>query len=172
MDETERVPDMAALVALAGRIQLDMSTLGLTLATAESCTGGLIAYALTEISGSSDYFVGGIVSYSNALKERELGVDSATLKTHGAVSAQTCVAMAQGARRRYEADIAVSVTGSAGPAGGTDSKPVGLTYVGVADERGNDVRRFVWDADRHGNKLLSAHAAMALVLERLDTRRR
>ena len=90
--------ELAALVEMARRIQSAMIERGLTLATAESCTGGLIGHVLTEVSGSSDYYVGGLISYSNELKERELGVDAATLETHGAVSAQTCVAMAEGAR--------------------------------------------------------------------------
>jgi len=122
---------------------------------------------VTENSGSSNYYVGGLVSYSNALKEHELGVDAATLEKHGAVSAQTAVAMAEGARRRYGADLAVSITGIAGPDGGSDDKPVGLTYVGIADAAGHDVRRFVWSGDRHANKAQSAEAALQLVWERL-----
>jgi PncC family amidohydrolase len=144
---------------------------GLKLATAESCTGGLVGHVITEVSGSSDYYVGGIVSYSNELKNAELGVDAATLARHGAVSAQTAVAMAHGARQRYGADMAVSVTGIAGPAGGTDAKPVGLTYIAVADAAGEVVRRFVWDLDRHGNKLSSAREALTIVLDRLDAPR-
>jgi PncC family amidohydrolase len=140
----------------------------LTLTTAESCTGGLIAHALTEVPDSSQYFVGGLVSYSNDLKERELGVDPEILGTHGAVSAQTALAMATGAQRRYKADVAVSVTGIAGPGGATPGKPVGLTYIAVADARGSDVRRFTWAGDRHANKMHSAHAALSLVIERLD----
>jgi PncC family amidohydrolase len=163
--------ELTSLVALAERVQRTMVERGLTLATAESCTGGLIGHVLTEVSGSSDYYVGGLVSYSNALKERELGVAAHTLETHGAVSAQTCIAMADGARKRYDAAVAVSVTGIAGPLGGTDAKPVGLTYVGVADADGHDVRRFVWDADRHANKVSSAAAALELLLERLDAGR-
>jgi PncC family amidohydrolase len=173
MDATQPADsaELAPLVALARDIQERMLAEGSTLATAESCTGGLIAHVLTEIPGSSAYFVGGIVSYSNALKERELAVPADTLERHGAVSAQTCVAMAQGARQRYGADTAVAVTGIAGPDGGTDAKPVGLTYVGVADATGHDVRRFVWTGDRHENKLRSAEAALSLVLERLDAPR-
>lgn len=171
MDVAERADELTPLVSLAREMHTAMLARGLTLATAESCTGGLIAYALTEIAGSSDYFVGGLVSYSDALKENELGVDADTLARHGAVSAQTCVAMAEGARKRYGADVAIAVTGIAGPAGGTDSKPVGLTYVGVADSEGHDVRRYVWQGDRHGNKLRSAEAALALVLEHLDAPR-
>lgn len=139
----------------------------LSLASAESCTGGLIGYALTEISGSSGYYVGGLISYSNDLKEKHLGVDAATLEKHGAVSAQTCVAMANGARERYRADIGVAVTGIAGPDGGSETKPVGLTYIGVADADRNDVRRFIWTGDRHDNKFKSAEAALQLLRERL-----
>ncbi|HEY7025324.1 MAG TPA: CinA family protein [Candidatus Limnocylindrales bacterium] len=166
MDLAER-DELASLVDLAGRVQEIMLARNLTLATAESCTGGLIAYVLTEISGSSDYFVGGIVSYSNVLKERELGVAASTLAEFGAVSEQTCAEMAEGARRRYGADFGVSATGIAGPGGGSESKPVGLTYVGVADEHGHAVRRFAWAGDRHTNKVLSTEAALMLVLDRL-----
>ena len=159
--------ELAALVELANGIQSTMLDRGLKLATAESCTGGLIGYVLTEISGSSAYYVGGLISYSNDLKERHLGVDAATLEKHGAVSAQTCVAMAHGARERYDADVGIAVTGIAGPDGGTETKPVGLTYVGVADAQGTDVRRFIWTGDRHVNKVRSAEAALKLLRERL-----
>ena len=168
MTDDEIRDELSALVALARHIQDRMLERQMKLATAESCTGGLIGHLLTEIPGSSDYYVGGVVSYSNALKQSELGVDSATLEHHGAVSAQTCVAMAEGARHRYGAEMAVAVTGIAGPGGGSDAKPVGLTYVGVADSEGHDVRRFVWTEDRHGNKVRSAQAALELVLEHLD----
>jgi PncC family amidohydrolase len=164
----EREDELAPLVNLAARIQAVMLDRGLSVATAESCTGGLIGHLLTETSGSSGFYVGGIISYSNELKEHELGVDARTLEMHGAVSAQTCVAMAEGARRRYGAAIGVSVTGIAGPDGGSDAKPVGLTYVGVADDAGHDVRRNVWPHDRHGNKVASAEAALQLLLERLS----
>lgn len=171
MTDDEIRDELSALVALARHIQDRMLERQMKLATAESCTGGLIGHLLTEIPGSSDYYVGGVVSYSNALKQSELGVDSATLEHHGAVSAQTCVAMAEGARHRYGAEMAVAVTGIAGPGGGSDAKPVGLTYVGVADSEGHDVRRFVWTEDRHGNKVRSAQAALELVLEHLDAPR-
>lgn len=171
MTDDEIRDELSPLVALARHVQDRMLERQMKLATAESCTGGLIGHLLTEIPGSSDYYVGGVVSYSNALKQSELGVDAATLEHHGAVSAQTCVAMAEGARHRYGADLAVAVTGIAGPGGGSDAKPVGLTYVGVADSEGHDVRRFVWTGDRHGNKVRSAQAALELVLERLDAPR-
>ena len=170
MDVAEQT-ELAPLVGIARRIQESMLDRKLTLATAESCTGGLIAYVLTEVAGSSDYFVGGVVSYSNGLKERELGVRGATLAQFGAVSEETCLEMAEGAARHYLADIGVSVTGIAGPAGGSESKPVGLTYVGVSDRSGHEIRRFVWGDDRHGNKLRSAEAALTLLLDRLDAPR-
>src|SRR5262249_38412939 len=99
---------------------------GLTLATAESCTGGLVAGRLTAIPGSSDVVLGGIVSYANEVKRDVLGVSAETLAVHGAVSAETAVEMVQGARRALGADVAVSITGVAGPDGGTPEKPVGL----------------------------------------------
>lgn len=139
----------------------------LTLSTAESCTGGLIGHLLTEIAGASAVYRGGLISYSDELKQVELGLTPETLQRHGAVSAQTCAAMAEGARRRYGTDFAISVTGIAGPDGGTAAKPVGLTYVAVADAAGHDVRRHLWDGDRQANKLASARAALELLYERL-----
>jgi nicotinamide-nucleotide amidase len=168
MAEGASADELAPLVALAEQIQAAFVERQLTLATAESCTGGLIGHVLTEVAGSSDYFVGGIVSYSDGLKRSELGVDARTIEQHGAVSAQTCLAMAEGARRRYGAALALAVTGIAGPGGGSAAKPVGLTYVALADAHGHDVRRFAWSEDRHHNKLLSAEAALSLLLERLD----
>ena len=158
---------LADLVGLAERLQglcLDRS---LTVATAESCTGGLVAHAITEVPGSSAYFVGGVVSYADRAKQAMLDVPVDVIAAHGAVSAQVARAMAIGARQRLEASLAVSVTGIAGPDGGTDEKPVGLTYVGVADEGGVDIRRFHWTGDRAANKLASARAALELLLERL-----
>ena len=159
--------ELAPLVVLAEKIQALLVERQLTLSTAESCTGGLVGHVLTEVPGSSDYYVGGVVSYSDELKRSELDVDERTLEQHGAVSAQVCIAMADGSRRRHGSSLAVGVTGIAGPSGGSAAKPVGLTYVAVADEAGHDVRRHIWHADRHANKVLSARAALALVLERL-----
>jgi PncC family amidohydrolase len=161
------VDELDALVELSRRVQQTMIERGSTLATAESCTGGLIGHALTESSGSSEFYVGGVISYSDGLKRSELGVEPHVLEQHGAVSAQTAVAMAEGARRRYGADTAVAVTGIAGPGGGSEQKPVGLTYVAVADSEGHDVRRHAWHEDRHGNKVRSAEAALTILLDRL-----
>lgn len=156
------------LIDLAARVGAACRAAGRTLATAESCTGGLVAHLITEVAGSSDYFRGGVVSYANEAKEALVDVPGTILAAHGAVSAQVAVAMAHGARRRLDVDVAVAVTGVAGPGGGSDEKPVGLTYVAVADADGDDVRRHLWAADRSGNKRASAAAALALVIDRLS----
>ena len=163
-------PDVSVLFALAERLQVAAVARGFTVAVAESCTGGLVAHAITEIAGSSDYFQGGLVAYSNDVKQAQLGVPAEILASHGAVSAQTARAMAEGVRGRLRVDVAASVTGVAGPGGGTDAKPVGLTYIAAADERGLDIRRFVWPFDRAGNKRASAAAALELLLERIEAR--
>jgi len=155
------------LVALAERLYRICLDRGLTIATAESCTGGLVAHAITEIAGSSAYFRGGFVTYADDVKRDELGVAQELLAAHGAVSAQVARAMAEGARARLGADLAVAVTGIAGPGGGSAEKPVGLTYVGVADDAGVDVRRHQWTGDRTANKRDSALAALDLLLQRL-----
>ena len=158
-----------SLVGLAERLQDACIERGLTVALAESCTGGLVADALTDIPGSSGYFLGGIVSYADATKERLLAVPPEVVAAHGAVSAQVARAMAEGARARFEAAIAASVTGIAGPDGGSEAKPVGLTYVAVADEQGVDVRRFQWVGDRAANKRSSAEAVLELLVERVGS---
>lgn len=148
---------------LANRLQAAALAAGRTVALAESCTGGMVAAALTAVPGSSGYFVGGVVSYADEAKRDLLGVEPAILEAHGAVSAQVAMAMAVGARARFSVDVAASVTGIAGPDGGSDAKPVGLTYVGVADGAGVDVRRVVWSGDRAANR----HDSAILVLETL-----
>jgi PncC family amidohydrolase len=153
------------LVGLAERLQATCLGRGLTVALAESCTGGLVADAITDIPGSSAYFLGGVVSYSNAAKEGLLDVPPDVLAAHGAVSAQVGRAMAVGARARFGSDLAAAVTGVAGPDGGTEAKPVGLTYVAIAGLAGADVRRFQWDGDRAANKVASAAAALELLIE-------
>jgi PncC family amidohydrolase len=140
----------------------------LTVATAESCTGGLVAKLITDVAGSSGYFRGGVVSYADDAKVRLLGVPEDELAAHGAVSAQVARSMAVRALSRTGADVAVAVTGVAGPGGGSSAKPVGLTYVAVADAAGVDVRRFVWTGDRSANRDASARAAIELLLERVS----
>jgi PncC family amidohydrolase len=154
--------------ALAVRLGERCVALGRRVATVESCTGGLVGHLITEVPGSSAYFVGGFVTYSDELKREVVGVPHDVLAAHGAVSAQVAMAMATGGRARTGADLAVSVTGIAGPDGGSASKPVGLTYVAVADDLGVAVRRFVWTGDRTENKRRSALAALALLLERVE----
>jgi PncC family amidohydrolase len=149
---------------LAERLQAICLERGLTVATAESCTGGLVADTLTDVPGSSGYLLGGVVAYADRVKERQLGVAAELLATHGAVSAQVVRAMAVGVRERFEADLGVAVTGIAGPGGGTTAKPVGLTYVAVAGRAGVEVRRFGWAGDRGRNKRSSVEAALELLI--------
>jgi nicotinamide-nucleotide amidase len=108
-----------------------------TLALAESCSGGLVSTLLTDVPGSSEYFLGSVVSYANEAKERLLGVSSETLRAHGAVSAPSAAEMARGARERFDADIAVAITGIAGPDGGTPEKPVGTVFFAIASRDGS-----------------------------------
>lgn len=138
--------------------------LDLTLATAESCTGGMVAAALSSIPGSSAYFLGGIVAYANPVKVALLGVSETVLHAHGAVSAETAMAMAEGARDRLGADIAVSVTGIAGPSGGTATKPVGLVYLGLADPGGTRADAHQWRGGRGAIRRSAAAAALAAVV--------
>ncbi|HRJ59399.1 MAG TPA: CinA family protein [Anaerolineales bacterium] len=140
----------------------------LTLATAESCTGGLISDRLTDIPGSSAYFLGGIVAYAYEAKAALLNVSWDTLNTKGAVSHETVLEMARGARRALNAEIAVSVSGIAGPGGGTDEKPVGTTWVGLVTPKGEWTRHFVWNGNREQNKRFSSEAALQLILDYLE----
>src|SRR5437867_3958512 len=153
-----------ALVDAARRLQDICIAAELTVSAAESCTGGLLTHVLTEVPGSSGYLLGGVVSYSDRAKRELLGVPAEHLAAHGAVSAQVARAMAQGARDRFVSDLAAAITGVAGPDGGSDAKPVGLTYVAVAGPSGVDVRRFAWSGDRGANKRDSAGAAIDLLL--------
>lgn len=143
---------------------------GLTLATAESCTGGLVGHRITNVSGSSAYYLGGFVTYSNEAKETLLAVNQDTLLAHGAVSEETALEMAQGARQQLGADMAVSITGIAGPTGGTPEKPVGLAYIALAAPGIEICQRHVWQGDRLANKEQSAQAALQLVLTYLQER--
>jgi PncC family amidohydrolase len=135
---------------------------GLKVAVAESCTGGLVAAALTEIPGSSAYFLGGIVAYHDDVKRLELGVSDEALQRHGAVSAEVARTMAEEVRRRLNADLGVGVTGVAGP-GAEGSKPAGLTYISVAGPAGTTDKRYQWSGDRRANREASVAAALALL---------
>jgi len=156
---------------LAVTLGLRLNARGRTLALAESCTGGLIGSLITDVPGSSDYFLGSAVTYAYSAKENILGVRHETLLTHGAVSAETAREMAQGARRVFGADIAVSVTGIAGPGGGLPDKPVGLVHIHLSATDAEFGERYVWDSDRAGNKWLSAEAALRLVIRYLGENR-
>jgi nicotinamide-nucleotide amidase len=142
---------------------------GRTLAVAESCTGGLLSTRLTIIAGSSDYFLGGVVAYSNNLKSDVLGVAPETLRAHGAVAAPTALEMAEGARRRFRSDYALSVTGIAGPGGGTPQKPVGLVFIGLAMPDGQtQVVELMAHGDRQRIRSQSANAALDLLRKALQ----
>lgn len=134
-----------------------------TLATAESCTGGLLGSRITDVSGSSEFFVGGVVSYSNALKMSLLGVSESTLREFGAVSEPTARAMAEGARTRLHAHWGIGITGIAGPEGGSPEKPVGLVYIGLADPETTVVKEFKFIGDRQAIKWRAAHSALILL---------
>jgi nicotinamide-nucleotide amidase len=142
----------------------------LTLAVAESCTGGLLATHITNIPGSSAYFGGGVVAYSDDVKERMLNVPADVLEQHGAVSPETAITMAKGVRQLLQVDLALAVTGIAGPTGGTAEKPVGLAYIALASDQGEECRRCLWAGDRWENRESSARAALELLHDHLTAR--
>lgn len=145
-----------------------LHTRGWRLATAESCTGGLIGHSITEIGGSSRYYQGGIVAYDNAVKQQILGVSPQILSTVGAVSAECAREMAQGVRRMFGVEVGIATTGIAGPEGGTPDKPVGLVYIAIATPGGTRIERFNFSGDRGENKVQAAHAALTLLVETLQ----
>ena len=146
-----------------------------TLATAESCTGGLIGSLLTDVSGSSDYYLGGVIAYSNQVKEHTLGVQSEVLTTVGAVSQEAALQMAHGVQHLLGADYALAVTGIAGPTGATPGKPVGLVYIALVGPGVEHCERHVWEEgshvpDREWNKILTARRALYALIEALEER--
>jgi PncC family amidohydrolase len=141
---------------------------GRTVAVAESCTGGLVGHRLTQVPGSSAAFLGGVIAYHNAVKQRVLGVPAEVLEREGAVSEASALAMAEGARQLLGADVAVAVTGIAGPSGGSDDKPVGLTYVALSGSDSRTCERYLWRGGRQANKESSAEAALALLCRYLS----
>ncbi|MBC8286931.1 MAG: competence/damage-inducible protein A [Nitrospinae bacterium] len=157
--------DEDELEAIVGALLTEKS---LTLATAESCTGGLIGHRLTQVPGSSDYYKEGFVVYSNEAKVSRLQVEPKLIEEFGAVSEPVAQAMAEGVCRVTGADMGVAVTGIAGPSGGSDLKPVGLTYIAVHDRSGTYCRKFVFTHDRIRNKERSAQAALNMVRLRLQ----
>ncbi|MBI4761092.1 MAG: CinA family protein [Chloroflexi bacterium] len=144
-----------------------LSARRLRLGLAESCTGGLVGHRITNVAGSSDYFMGGVVSYSYEAKVAVLGVSWDTLHTFGAVSRKTVLEMARGARKLFDADIAVSISGIAGPGGGTAEKPVGTTWIALVADGGEWTRKFQFQGSREENKAASAEAALQMLLDYL-----
>ena len=136
---------------------------GKTCSTAESCTGGMVGAAITEVSGSSEVYLGGVVSYANSVKEGVLGVSRKTLETEGAVSGECAVAMAEGVRKLTGADIAVSITGIAGPGGGSDEKPVGLVWFARATAAGTISEKAIFPGSRKDVREASVRHALGLI---------
>ena len=153
---------------LEAAVGAHLRAVGLTLGVAESCTGGLIGHRITQVPGSSDYFLGSLVTYANQAKVAILGVPEPIISEHGAVSEQTALAMAAGARRVLGADVAVAVTGIAGPMGGTSNKPVGLTYIGWSGPGGRKCEEHRLGGTRDAIKWRASNAALALVLREAE----
>jgi len=149
-------------------VGLKLSVGGYTLAVAESCTGGLLAQRLTEVPGSSKYFIEGVVTYANDAKTRTLGVEPMLLMEHGAVSAPVAEAMAEGIRKRAETDFGLSITGIAGPGGGTDEKPVGTVFIALSDEIQTQHRKLHLPGDRHLIRWRASQAALDMLRRRLS----
>ena len=137
--------------------------LGLTLATAESCTGGLLGHRITDVSGSSDYYLGGVVSYNNKAKMELLGVKKQTLEKFGSVSEETVREMAQGIKSLFKTDLGISISGIAGPTGGSPEKPVGLIYIGLSSEKEVTIKKFNFLRDRDSNKRISSQVALNMI---------
>jgi nicotinamide-nucleotide amidase len=148
-------------------VGLRLAVGGFTLSVAESCTGGLIAQRLTSVAGSSVYFKEGVVAYSNEAKIRSLGVEAALILEHGAVSAPVAEAMAEGVRQRADTDFGISVTGVAGPGGGTEEKPVGLVFIALADDAHIEHRKIMLPGDRNLIRWRASQAALDLLRRRL-----
>lgn len=150
---------------LVERIAAAYDRRGLTLGVAESCTGGSLAAAITDRPGVSSFFLGGVVSYANEVKAAILGVPVAVLEEHGAVSEPTARAMAEGVRARLGVDVAVSITGVAGPGGGSPEKPVGLVYISLSASKGTKLRRDIWPGSRAQIRAAAVLAALGMILE-------
>lgn len=148
-------------------VALKLTVGGYTVATAESCTGGLLAERLTEVPGSSKYFIEGVVTYANDAKTRTLGVEPMLLMEHGAVSAPVAEAMAEGIRKRAETDFGLAITGIAGPDGGTEEKPVGTVFIAISSEAGTESKKFKFPGDRHLIRWRSSQAALEMLRRRL-----
>ncbi|MEA3325780.1 MAG: CinA family protein [Chloroflexota bacterium] len=155
------------LYQLSSQIGEVLTRNSFSIATAESCTGGLLAHILTSVSGSSNYFVGSVVSYSNQIKEQLLGVQPETLEHHGAVSSQTAQEMAVGIREKFCTDIGLSTTGIAGPTGGTSTKPVGLVWIGLSTKGKTTTIKCQFVGDREQVKTSSVQKILQALLSDL-----
>ena len=142
---------------------------GWTISTAESCTGGLCAAALVDLPGSSTWYSGGVVAYSNAIKHELLDVQKGVLEDHGAVSEPVALAMAEGVRSRCRSSVSCSTTGIAGPGGGTPDKPVGLVWIGIATPTGTHARRYHFSGDRLSVRQQTVDACFELLLEQIES---
>jgi PncC family amidohydrolase len=141
----------------------------LTIGIAESATGGLLSHLITNVPGSSDYFIGSVVAYANEAKISILGVKENTIKQYGAVSRQTAEEMATGVKGLMNVDIALATTGIAGPSGAMPGKPLGLVYIALASEKGTKVREFTFQGDRWQNKMAFSEAALGMLKEELES---
>ncbi|MEO5887802.1 MAG: CinA family protein [Anaerolineales bacterium] len=157
-------------ISLEAQIGELLQARGLKLALAESCTGGLVGNRITDVAGSSAYFLGGLVSYAYEAKVDLLGVQWETLNSKGAVSREVVIEMARGARKALNADIAVAVSGIAGPGGAMPGKPVGTTWIGLVTDEGEWARMFQFSEDRVQNKSRAAEAALQMLLDHLHGR--
>lgn len=152
---------------IASEVICALKSRTMTLATAESCTGGGLGFCLTAVSGSSAVYLGGVVSYANRIKENVLHVSEEVLKMHGAVSESTAKAMAEGVRALMEADIALSITGIAGPASDDTLKPVGLVYIGLSTKNGTVIKENHFTGDREQVRAQSICTALSMILENI-----
>ena len=162
--DSEAGPD-SALRRLAAEVGAILAADGMTVSVAESCTGGLLGTAFTDQPGSSAYFVGGVIAYADDVKREQLGVPATLLDHHGAVSREVAIAMAEGARKRFNSSFAVSVTCIAGPGADRTAKPIGLTYIGIAADHGTAAHESVLRGDRWSNRRQAASQALELLLE-------
>lgn len=154
-------------IPLEERVGNALRQQGKTIALAESCTGGLIGHLLTQVPGSSDYLRGGVIAYSYEAKENLLSVKKETLDQFGAVSEETVVEMASGARELFASDLAIAVTGIAGPCSDRSDKPIGLTWLAVSTQESTLTESHIWKGNRSENKQKSAEAALVLLLHSL-----
>jgi PncC family amidohydrolase len=158
-------------INLVNKVSDELKKQKCLIATAESCTGGLLAHTLTNISGSSEYFDRGVISYSNEAKQDLLAVPAQLLKQYGAVSKDVAESMAKGIRRRASVDYGLATTGIAGPKGGTRDKPVGLVFIAIATKDEVTVKRFLFSGDRLANKESTVTAALEFLLEILSQKK-